>query len=142
MLRTTSTHENSQPQTPSKGTDTRARLKGRESLIPRRHQVFALRPKFEKEGHHQARSVLQDLPRFFFTYCFLSHHIPLLICHGPSTCRGEHSCRDNRPLGCVAQLPALMHFLAQHVQGHAASQGHLCQLPILHEKRDLACRPI
>ena len=35
-----------------------------------------------------------------------------------------------------------MHFLAQHVQGHVAAQGHLCQLPILQEKRELVTRPI
>ena len=34
-------------------------------------------------------------------------------------------------------LPGLMHFLAQHVQGHVTAQCHLCQLPILQEKRDL-----
>ena len=28
-----------------------------------------------------------------------SHHNPLLSCHGPSKVRGEHSCRDSRPLG-------------------------------------------
>ena len=62
-----------------------------------------------------------------------SHHIPLLSCHGPSTVRGEHSCRDS--LGSITPPPGLMHFLAQHVQGHAAAQGHLRQLPILPGKR-------
>ena len=48
-------------------------------------------------------------------------------CHGPSSVRGEHSCRDSRPLGLVHPLPGLIHFLTQHVQGHVTSSCHLCQ---------------
>ena len=40
-----------------------------------------------------------------------SHHNRLLGCHGPFTVRGEHSCRDSRPLGSITQPPGLMHFL-------------------------------
>ena len=51
-----------------------ARLKRQESIIPKKkQQVFTRRQKkFEKGGYQQARPVLQDLPRFLFTYCFLS----------------------------------------------------------------------
>ena len=56
--------------------------------------------------------------------------------HNPSAVRERHSCRDS------SRLPGLMHFLVQHVQGDVAAQSHLCQLPILQEKGDLATRPI
>ena len=49
---------------------------------------------------------------------------PLLSCHSPCTVREQHSCRDSRPLGSITRLPGLMHFLAQHVQGHVATQSH------------------
>ena len=39
-----------------------------------------------------------------------------------------------------APLPRLIHPLTQHVQGHVTTQCHLCQLPILQEKRDLVTR--
>ena len=71
-----------------------------------------------------------------------SHRIPLLCCHRPPTVREQDSCRGHRPLGSVTRLPGLMHFLAQHVQGHAATQCHLCQLRIQQEKRDLVTRPV
>ena len=63
-----------------------------------------------------------------------------LVAHVPSSSE-QHSCRDSRSLGSITRLPGLMHFLAQHIQGHVATQSHLCQLP-LQEERDFATRPI
>ena len=76
-----------------------------------------------------------------FSLTVSSHHIPLLGCHSPSTVREKHSCRDSRPLGSITRLPGLMHFVAQHVQGHVAAQCYLSQLPILQENRDHATKP-
>ena len=45
-------------------------------------------------------------------------------------------------LATAAPLPGLVHFLAQHVHGHVATQCHLRRLPILQGKRDLLTRPI
>ena len=77
-----------------------------------------------------------------FSLAVSSHHLHLLSRQGPSTVREGTSCRGSRPLGCITQQPGLMHFLAQHVQGHVTTQSHLCQLPVLQEKRDLATRPM
>ena len=51
-------------------------------------------------------------------------------------------CRDSGPLGSITRLPGLMHFLAQLVQGHVATQSHLRQLPIVQERGDLVTNPI
>ena len=94
--------------------NTQASLKRRDALIPKRHQVFSL------------DKTCRRIPT----------GNPLLCCHNPSTVREGISCRNSRPLGSITQLPGLMHFLAQHVQGHATIQCHLCQLPILQEERE------
>ena len=73
--------------------------------------------------------------------CHASFSLIVSSHHNPSTVRGEHSCRDSGPLGSITPLPGLVRFLAQHVQGHVAAQGHLSQLPILQENRDLVTRP-
>ena len=46
-----------------------------------------------------------------------SHHIPILCCHGPSTVRGEHSCRDSRPLGRYT------HYQASFISWHSTSRA-------------------
>ena len=48
-----------------------------------------------------------------------------LVAHIPSS-----FCDTETLLVASNRLPGLMLFLAQHVQGHVAAQGHLCQLPI------------
>ena len=79
-----------------------------------------------------------SLTLFLFHYFF---HNSLLSCLSPSTVRGKYSCRDSRPLG--QGHPTRPHaFPGTTCQGHVATQSHLCQLPILQEKRDLATRPI
>ena len=83
----------------------------------------------------------KDLPHHLST-SVTSHHNPLLCCHSQSTVREGISCRDSRPLSSNTQLPSFMHFLAQHVQDHVATQSHLCQLPNLQEKRDLVTKPM
>ena len=90
-----------------------------------------------KKGYQQACSDHKDLPHLLST-SVSSHHNPLLSCHSPCRVREGISCRDSRSLCTITQLPGLMHFLAQHVQGHVG----LCQLPILQAKRDLVTRPI
>ena len=94
-----------------------------------------------KKGHQQAHSDHKDLPHLLST-SVSTHHNPLRFCHSPSTARERLSCCDSRPLGSITRRPGLTHFLAQHVQGHVTTQCHLCQLPILQEKRDLATRPV
>ena len=76
-----------------------------------------------------------------FSLIVSSHHIPLLCCHGPSTVREQHSCRDNKPLHNIARLPGLMHFLAHHVQGHVATQSHAREHAIPPRARQLSTAP-
>ena len=74
---------------------------------------------------------------------FFSHHIPLLSLSQPV--HGESKAFlavTMSLLAAAARRPGLMHFLAPHVQGHATTQCHLCQLAVLQEKGDLVTRPI
>ena len=77
-----------------------------------------------KKGYQQARSDHKDLPHLL-SASVSSHHNPLLSCHSTSTVREGTSCSDSRPLSSITPLPGLMHFPAQRVQGHVATQRHL-----------------
>ena len=59
----------------------------------------------------------------------------------PSAVREKHSCRDNRPLGSITRLPGLVHFLAQHVQGHVAAQKAAHSSVVPSARVDLRPRP-
>ena len=66
-------------------------------------------------------------------FCFLSPQPFSFLCHSQSTVREQHSCRDSRPhafpgTACPGAIWQL--------------KSHLCQLPILQEKSDLATRPV
>ena len=93
--------------------------------------------KIVKERYKQARS---DHPRLYTLPFHLMFPLTTSLSFAvtrPSTVRGEHSCRDSRPLGSHTHCQASFISLAQHVQGHVAAWCHHCQLPVLQEKRDL-----
>ena len=81
----------------------------RKTLIRDSHPVDANKI----EGIRPANSTQKDLS---FTSFFLIQHKTHLA---------------------ATRLPGLMHFLAQHAQGHVTAQCHLCQLPILQEKKEI-----
>ena len=65
--------------------NTKARLKRRESFIPKEAQSVHTTTQFEKEGYQQARSIFKDLSHFPPRFSFLSPH--------PSSCDQACHCR-------------------------------------------------
>ena len=61
--------------------------------------------------------VAHETCRASFPLTVSSHHIPFLCCHGPSTVRGEHSCRDSKPLGSHT------HYQASYISWHSMSRA-------------------
>ena len=81
----------------------------------KRHKVYAL-PKIEgKDINRPARTTKTCLASFPLVVA--SHQIPLLSCHGASTVRGEHLCRDSRPLGSQT------HYQASFISWHSMSRA-------------------
>ena len=99
--------------------------------------MVKLSQKFERNRTSQLNSkgLVAHVPSFFLS----PHPSPL-----SQPVHGERKAFLAVTTGLLAavQLPGPVHFLAQHVHGHVTTQCHLCQLPILQEKRDLATRPI
>ena len=99
MQRTTSTHSKISASNSFKKkkqhTNTKARLlRGTHSR--KAQGVFATR-KIEKKDTDRPAQTTQTC-HASFPLIVSPHHNPLLICHGPSKVRGEHSCRDSRSL--------------------------------------------
>ena len=79
------------------------------------HKVHALHQKLKGRDSNKPAQTTKTC-HASFPLVVSSHHIPLLSCHGPSTVRGEHSCRDSRPLGSHT------HYQASFIPRHSMSK--------------------
>ena len=93
----------SELQTPN----TEARLKRRETLIPKKGTRCSHKTNFRRKDTNRPAQITKTCHPSFP----LPHHNPLLGSRSPSTVREGVSCSDSRPLGRTTQQRGLVHFL-------------------------------
>ena len=123
MLQTNQHIESSQPQIPHKESES--------SFCPSAmHNNMATQNKMREGSHHvHAETKLKETDQPTRTQTDMS-------------CTSFSLCLTQDSSGSHNIYHGLMQFLAQHFQGHVTALCHLCQLPILQEKKDLVARPM